>query len=315
MENVFNYPQIHFCYNSRMKKLLITVVVAGVVGIATAVEVSGKMSGAMLISGSERSYVLDADGKIIWERKGCGNIHLSGVSDGWVYYSNGTLMRTSIKDGKTECFYKALNNDGIYGFQILPNGNIVIAENSSDYITELAAGTTNAVVKFKGDPCDAAGKTPSDSHHHYRMIEKTNAGTYLVCCSGANFVREYDATGKLLWEQKTPILPFDAIRRKNGNTLISHLTAITEYTPDHKIVWQFKCDDLPTLQLANLCGIHELANGNLVVGTYANGSKDGKRTTAFEITRDKKVVWSYASKADHNMMTVVPINALLFKSK
>jgi len=151
-------------------------------------------------------------------------------------------------------------------------------------------------------------------HGRFRMIRKTAAGTYLVCCSTANTVREFDAHGRLLWEQETPRLAsghaplaFDARRRANGNTLISHLGGITEFTPAHEAVWRVTCADLPALALDNLCGIEELPNGNLVVGTYANGRPDGSRTTAFEITRDKKVVWSYRATGDRNMMTVFPV--------
>ena len=98
-------------------------------------------------------------------------------------------------------------------------------------------------------------------------------------------------------------MAFEAVRRANGNTLISHLTAITEYTPDHKIVWSFSCSDKPELNLANLCGIQELPNGNIVIGTYSNGKPDGSRVTALEITREKEVVWSYRATNDKSMMT------------
>ena len=43
------------------------------------------------------------------------------------------------------------------------------------------------------------------------------------------------------------------------------------------------------------------------MGTYANGVEDGSRTTAFEVTRDKKIVWSYAPAGRRlSTMTVLP---------
>ena len=54
-----------------------------------------------------------------------------------------------------------------------------------------------------------------------------------------------------------------------------------------------------------LCGIQELANGNLVIGTWANGELDASKATAFEITREKKLVWAWRPNADRNMMTAV----------
>lgn len=283
-----------------MKKILFAVALA-LSSFVFASQVTGKMSKNLLVSGGGRAYLMDPTGKIVWEQKKCGNIHRSMKCGDWIYYSNANLFRVNMKTGEKELFYKPCPSEGVFGFEILSNGNIVVAENGTDYITELKAGTTEPVVRFKGDPTKN-GKMPN-KHHHYRMIRKTPAGTYLVACSGVNMVREYDKTGKLVWEQATPQLAFEAIRRANGNTLISHLSAVTEYTPDHKIVWSFSCKDKPELNLANLCGIQELANGNLVIGTYSNGKPDGSRVTALEITREKEVVWTYAAKNDRSMMT------------
>jgi outer membrane protein assembly factor BamB len=270
--------------------------------IAFASQVTGDMAKNLLVSGSGRAYLMDPSGKILWEQKNCGNIHRSMKYGDWIYYSNGNVYRVNTKTGAKELFYSPCPKEGVFGFEILPGGNMVVAENGTDYIAELEAETKKPLVRFKGDPASKDGKTPN-AHHHYRMIRKTPQGTYLVACSGANTVKEYGKDGKLVWEQETPQLAFEAIRRANGNTLVSHLTAVTEYTPDHKIVWSFKCGDIPELNLANLCGIQELPNGNLVIGTYSNGKKDGSRTTALEITRDKKVVWKYCATGDRSMMT------------
>lgn len=290
------------------------VCVGALCACAAAAGLTGTMSAPLLVAGSGRAYVLMPDGRIAWEAKGCGNIHRVERHGGWVYYSNADLWRVDVATGRRELVYRPCPTDGLFGFEIQPNGNVVVAENGTGYVTELAAGTTNAVVKFRGDARLANGTLPG-LHNRYRMIRKTPAGTYLVCCSSANVVREYDATGREIWSQTTPRrtsghapLAFDALRRANGNTLISHLGGITEFTPAHEAVWSVTCADLPELKLDNLCGIQELPNGNLVVGTYANGRPDGSRTTAFEITRDKKVVWSYAPTGDRNMMTafIVP---------
>ena len=276
--------------------------------------VKGRMDQPLLVCGAGRAFLVAPDGHVAWNKSGCGNIHRVWKHGDWVYWSNGDLYRTDILTGDTELFYKPCAKEGLFGFEVLKNGNIVVAENGTDYITELKAGTTEPVVKFKADPRGADGKMPG-VHSHFRMVRKTEKGTYLVCCSSANVVREYDAKGTLVWEQPTPKLAsghaplaFDALRRANGNTLVSHLGAITEFTPDHRIVWQFTCADAPELKLDNLCGIWEKPNGNLVVGTYANGAADGSRATAFEITREKKVVWSYAAPgARTSMMTAFPV--------
>ena len=266
----------------------------------------GRPDGTLLACGGGSVWLLSPDGKIEWRKDRCGNIHRAVKQGDKVYWSNGNLWVTDIPSKKTELFYSPAKSNGTYGFWLTGAGTVVVSENATDYITELKLDTKEVVTRFKGNPRGIDGKMPG-AHHHYRMVQKTASGTYLVCCSGANVVREYDAKGKLLWEQPTPALAFEAFRRANGNTLISHLGAITEYTPDHKVAWRFSCGDAPELKLANLCGIHERANGNLVVGTYANGVEDGSRTTAFEVTRDKKIVWSYAPAGRRlSTMTVLP---------
>lgn len=266
----------------------------------------GRPPETLIACGGGSVWLLAPDGKVTWKKDRCGNIHRAMKHGDKVYWSNGSVWVTDIPTGKTELYCRPTPRDGTYGFDIAKNGNIVIAENGTDFITEMKIDTKEVVARFKGDPRRTDGKMPG-AHHHYRMVSKTDAGTYLVCCSGANIVREYDASGKLIWEQPTPALAFEAFRRANGNTLISHLDAITEYTPDHKVVWRFSCKDAPELKLANLCGIHERANGNLIVGTYANGVEDGSRTTGFEVTRDKKIVWSYAPAGKRlSTMTILP---------
>jgi len=271
--------------------------------------VKGRMDQPLLVCGAGRAFLVAPDGHVAWNKSGCGNIHRVWKHSEWVYYSNGDLRRIDIASGKDELVYKPCEKEGVFGFEVLKNGNIVVAENGTDFIAELKSGTWEPVVRFKGDPATPEGTIPGGAHHHYRMVRKTDKGTYLVCCSSANFVREYDKTGKLVWEQKIPAkITFDCLRRANGNTLVSHLDAVTEYSPDHQVVWQFRCEDAPELKLANLCGIWEQKNGNVVVGTYANGVEDGSRTTAFEVTRDKRIVWSYAAAGKRfSMMTAFPV--------
>lgn len=266
----------------------------------------GTLPSPLLAAGTGRAYILDPDGKISWQRTGCGNIHRVQRCGDYVYYSNGDLFRCKLPGTKAELVYRPKNRAGagVLGFEVLPNGNVVMAVNSTDEVLELEAGTGREVVKFKADPKTAKGETPG-AHGHLRMIRKTAKGTYLVCCAGASCVREYDAAGKLVWEQSVPVMAFDCWRRANGNTLVSHITGVTEYTPDHREVWSFKADELPELGLSVLCGIQELVNGNLVVGTWANGEPDASKAAAFEITRGKKPVWAWYPNADRNMMTAV----------
>ncbi len=266
--------------------------------------IEGKLSSSLLVAGTGRAYILEPDGRISWQKTGCGNIHRVQQHGDYVYYSNGDLFRCKLPGAQAELVYRPENRKGggVLGFEVMPNGNIVMAVNSMDEVVELEAITHRMLVRFKVDPKNAKGEMPG-AHGHLRMIRKTAKGTYLVCCAGASCVREYDSTGKLVWEQNVPVMAFDCLRRANGNTLVSHITGVTEYTPDHKEVWSFKCEELPELKLACLCGIHETKDGSLVIGTWANGEPDASKATAFEISRDKTLKWAWFPNADRNMMT------------
>ena len=92
----------------------------------------------------------------------------------------------------------------------------------------------------------------------------------------------------------------DARRLANGNTLIACGTQkrVIEVTPGKEIVWQFTAADAPELNLTWISSLQELPNGHLLLGNFLRG-QEGKGVDAFEITREKKVVWRWA---DHNLI-------------
>lgn len=280
---------------------LLAALACGALTAGARLQLSAPNGTPLLVTGSGRVSCLDAEGREVWSVGSCGNIHLAEIHDGWVYYSNGDLWRVRPDGRDRSLVYRPCAKDGLFGFEFQPNGNLVVAENGTSDVVELAAGTTNAVVRFRGDPRCKDGTLPG-LHVRYRMVHKTAAGTYLVCCSTARTLREYDAKGALVWEQTCGALVFDAVRRANGNTIISHYDGLSEFTPDHKVVWTFPA----TPELANFCGLRELPNGDLLVGTYARGKPDGSVTTAFRLTRGGRVVWRLGGP-DRNRMGVTSL--------
>lgn len=275
----------------------------------------GKMDGPLLYAGYGRAVLVGEDGAVLRRWNGCGNIHCVRKTAEHLYWSNGRLWRVPLAGGDPELVWRAQDEvgGGVLGFTIEPDGAIVMAVNSTCEIVELAPQAAfppdaprRERVRFKVDASDTAGKLPG-RHGRLRLVRKTPAGTYLVCCAGAACVREFDRKGKLLWEQPAPPFAFDCLRRANGNTIVSHLDGVTEFTPDHRKAWSFRCADAPDLKLAYICGIQERRNGNLVLGTWSNGSPAREKATACEITREGKVVWSYAAD-DANSMTAFRVD-------
>jgi sugar lactone lactonase YvrE len=124
------------------------------------------------------------------------------------------------------------------------------------------------------------------------MTRKLANGNYLVPQLLDRVVREYTPAGKVVWEVKTPHMPFTAIRLENGNTLIGCTLGNLVIEVDDKgtIVWQLTNDDLSGKPINDACGVQRLPNGNTVVTSHHAAANEVKLT---EVTREKKVVWSH----------------------
>lgn len=145
-----------------------------------------------------------------------------------------------------------------------------------------------------------------ENHHmQSRMTRKLADGTYLVPHLFDFAVKQYDASGKVLQSFDTTVAgdaghkihswPFTAIRHQTNRTLVccTHSNRVVEFDENGKIVWQLTNEDLPGAWLQDPCGSQVLPNGNFVITSYAAGGKDPAAPKLFEITRDKKVVWTY----------------------
>ena len=109
-----------------------------------------------------------------------------------------------------------------------------------------------------------------DHHLQTRMARKLANGNYLVPQLLDKVVREYTPKGEIVWEVKTPDMPFTAIRLANGNTLIGCTLGnlVIEVDPNGKTVWQVTNDDLPGRPINDACGVQRLPNGNTVITSY-----------------------------------------------
>ena len=58
-------------------------------------------------------------------------------------------------------------------------------------------------------------------------------------------------------------------------------------------MWQLSQNELPGIELKFMTGMQCLPNGNLLLTNWLGHNQFGKAPHAFEITRDKKVLWIY----------------------
>jgi len=243
-----------------------------------------------LATGGE-TFIVDESGKETWKFP-------MSTRDGWVLDNGNVLLALSkSKDypggavaevnraGKILFTFKGTQSE-VNTVQPLGDGKVMLTEaGAKPRLLEVDAGGKILIEV----PLDAQTK---DHHLQTRMARKLANGNYLVPQLLDRVVREYDSKGKVVWEAKTPNMPFTAIRLPDGNTLIgcTHGNFTIEVDAKGKEVWRVSNDDLPGKPLSDCCGVQRLDNGNTVLTSYNAGANKVKLT---EVTREKKIVWQY----------------------
>lgn len=143
---------------------------------------------------------------------------------------------------------------------------------------------------------------PKGVHGQFRHAELTAAGTLLVAHMDNGKVSEYDENGKELWSTAFPG-PWSASRLATGNTLITATRLIREVDPSGKVVWECKPEDLSGHAIKGFQISTRLPNGNTLINNWVNSWSDSLDpekvpAQAFEITPEKKIVWTLNSWKD-----------------
>jgi len=113
-----------------------------------------------------------------------------------------------------------------------------------------------------------------------------------------------------------PLIFCFAVSTIAADAPIKHRLLLTEYgkapnrfielDADGKMFWEFSEKDAPELNLTWISSLQQLANGNLLLGNFIRG-QEGKGAHAFEITRDKQVVWKWEDHALIKSLTTVRV--------
>jgi hypothetical protein len=143
---------------------------------------------------------------------------------------------------------------------------------------------------------------PKSTHGQFRHAEITAAGTLLVAHMDQGKVSEYDDHGKELWTVAFPG-PWSASRLASGNTLIAATGLIREVDPAGKTVWEVKPTDLTGHVIKSFQLATRLPNGNTLLNNWVNSWNEAldpgtMPEQVFEITPDKKIVWTLKAWKD-----------------
>ena len=241
--------------------------------------------------------IIAADGSIEWE------FPAQTPQDCW-FLPNGNVLfcyqngaKEVSHDKKVVWEYKAPAQAQCHSCQPLPDGRVLVAECGLSRLIE--AGRDGQVAQEIKVASQA-----KNLGHQFRGTRKTADGHYWTCLMDEKKIVELSSVGALLREIPVDGFPHAAIKLPDGHLLVTLGTAgkVIELDADLKIVWQIGADELPGNPLRLPAGAQRLANGNTIICNYLPGPFMGKQPQAFEVTRDKHVVWEFA---DHGRFKTV----------
>ena len=249
-------------------------------------------------------FIISEDGKPVWQYPAdqCNDLWI--LPNGNLLFNTGHGVKEVTRDKKVVFSYESTSE--IFACQRLANGNTFIGECNSGFLLEIAPDG-KIVKKLKLLPEGADG-----GHAYMRNARKLENGNYLVAHYGLDKVSEYDSEGKTVREIPVKGGPHSVIRLPNCNTLIACSDhngepRIVEIDPSDSVVWQITKNEFPGIELKFMTGMEILPNGNLVFTNWVGHNPQGKVTHAFEITRDKKLVWIYDDQAILKTMSSIQI--------
>jgi len=235
-------------------------------------------------------FIVSDEGRALWEYPA------ENCNDIWVMANGNLLFNTGhgVKEvtRSKEVVFSFESKSEIYACQRLPNGNTFIGECNSGHLLEInPEGQVVKTIKLLPDSVDGG-------HSYMRNARKLDNGNYLVAHYGLDKVCEYDSIGNLVFEIPVKGGPHSVVRLPNGNTLIACSDhngepKVVEVDKKANVVWQLTKNELPGIELKFMTGMQCLPNGNLLLTNWLEHNQFGKAPHAFEVTRDKKVVWVF----------------------
>lgn len=251
-----------------------------------------------------QSIFIVKNGKVTWSysiplRTESGDIHeLSDATllpDGNIIFSRMSGAGMVSPDKRLLWDYPAPAGTEVHSIQSIGKDRVLIMRNGTPamaLIINTASGTIEREI-----PIPTAITNP---HGQFRRIRMTQTGTLLVPHLGDGRVVEYNQNGKILWSVLAKS-PWAAVRLKNGNTLITGdwNKYVREVDPTGKPVWDLTQKDVPGIKLFNIQTANRLDNGNTVICNWCAGNEmtEAWKGTiqVFEVTPEKKVVWTLSS--------------------
>lgn len=300
-----------------MKRALLSVVVLllcgraddlGLCGTARAETVNSSIRHRFIACGhgTKTINIVDGDGATVWTHPAGGQCNdLTYLPNGNVVWAHTEGASEVTSDHRVVWNYTGPKGTEIHTAQPLDGGRVLVMQCGQPARLLEIDRTAGKVVKEVVIPT-----TVAKVHDQFRVIRKTPAGTYLVPHLSEKKVVEYDAQGVPV--RSFPAnKPFLAVRLPNGHTLISGGDAhyISEVDASGREVWRVDETELPGNQLLYVTSLQRLPNGNTVIANWPGHNRQlkGRQPQAFELTPEKRVVWSFMDWQRQGMFSTLQV--------
>ena len=236
--------------------------------------------------------IVAADGSIEWEFAAQTPQDCWMLPNGNVLFCYSKGAKEVSRDKQVVWEYKGAAGAQCHSCQPLAAGRVLVAECGLSRVIE--AGRDGQVAKEVKVASHAR-----NMGHQFRGTRKTADGHYWVCLMDEKKIVELSPDGALLREIPVDGFPHAAIKLPNGHLLITlgEAVKVIELDENLKVVWQLEQNEVPGNPLRLPAGCQRLTNGNTIVCNYLPGGFMGKQPQAFEVTRDKRVVWEFSDHA------------------
>ena len=240
-----------------------------------------------------RVAIVGTDGVIEWD------VEATNPQDCWMLPNGNVLFchhegAREVSPQRTVVWeYKVPAQAQCHSCQPLPNGRVLLAECGLSRLVEVGrSGEILREVKIASQAKNLG--------HQFRGTRRTGDGHTWVCLMDEKKIVELKPDGTLLREIPVDGFPHAAVKLPNGHLLVTLGPAgkVIELDSKLKTVWEIGPNELPGNPLRLPAGCQRLPNGNTIICNYLGGGFMGQQPQAFEVTREKQVVWEFAAH-DH----------------
>ena len=274
---------------------LVTLCAGGLLPAAELGPVTHRFVGADYVG--NKVAIVAADGSVEWEFPAVSPQDCWLLANGNVLFCESGGAKEVSPKKEIVWRYDAPPAAQCHSCQPLPDGRVLVAECSLGRLVEVGRdGKIAKEIKVA-----SAAKNLS---HQFRGTRKTPDGHYWVCLMDEQKIVELAEAGDVLREIPVPGFPHEAIVLPDGHLLVTLGMAkrVIELDANLKIVWDISENELPGNPLRLPAACQRLPNGNTIIGNWLGGGFLGQQPQAFEVTREKKVVWEFKDHARFKTM-------------